>query len=180
MLRRLAAAAFLAAAAACSAPPDKELHQAEGAIAAAKAADAARYAPAELAAAEAALHDYRAAVDTRDFRQALRLAMDAQANASEAARRAGDEKALARSRAERLIADLASLIDRMTVRPGATVRVTPAVAKQRPAAVMRLQEARSRLEKQEYREVVASLGPVVEQLRRDLAEGASPPVRRAR
>jgi len=180
MLRRCAAAVLLAATAACAAPPDKELHQAEGAIAAAKAADAARYAPDELKAAEAALHDYRTAVDARDYRQALRLAMDAQVSASEAARRAGDEKALARSRAERLIADLASLIDRMTVRPGATARVTPAVAKQRPAAVTRLQEARSQLEKQEYREVVASLGPVVEQLRRVLGDDVSPPVRQAR
>jgi len=180
MFRRLAAAAVLAATAACSAPPDKELHQAEGAIAAAKAAGATRYAPDELKAAEAAVHDYRAAVDTRDYRQALRLAMDAQVSASAAARRAGDEKALARSRADRLIGDLALLIDRMTVRPGLPARVAPALAKQRPAAVARLQEARSRLEKQEYREVVASLEPLVAQLRRDLDQAAAPPVRRAR
>jgi len=85
---------------ACAAPPDKELHQAEGAIAAAKTADAERYAPDELRAAETALHNYDAAVAARDYRQALRLAMDAQVSASEAAKRAGDEKALARSHAE--------------------------------------------------------------------------------
>ena len=180
MVRRLAAAAALAASASCSAPPEKELHQAEGAIAAAKAADAARYAPDELKAAETALHDYRAAVETRDYRHALRLAMDAQVSASEAARRAGDEKALARSQAERLIADLAALIDRMTVRPGAANRVPPAAAKQRPAAVKRLQEARTKLEKQEYREIIASLGPAIEQLRQNLGESEPTPLKRAR
>ena len=180
MLRRLAAAALLAATAACSAPPDKELHQAEGAIAAAKAAGAGTYAPEELRAAESALREYSAAVDGRDYRQALRLAMDAQTSATDAAKRAGDEKAIARSRAERLITDLATMIDRMTVRPGGTTRIPPAAARQRAAAVTQLQEARTRLEKQDYRAVAAKLEPLVEKLRADLGDGGSPPVRRAR
>jgi hypothetical protein len=180
MFRRLAAAALVTATAACSAPPDKELHQAEGAIAAARAAGAATYAPEQLEVAESALREYAAAVDARDYRQALHLAMDAQTSATDAAKRAGDEKALARSRAERLITDLAGMIDRITVRPGGTPRIPPAAARQRAVAVTELQEARSRLEKQEYREVAARLEPLVEKLRADLGEPGVPPGRRLR
>jgi hypothetical protein len=46
--------------------------------------------------------------------------------------------------------------------------------------VTELQEARSRLEKQEYREVAARLEPLVEKLRADLGEPGVPPGRRLR
>src|SRR5205085_2902080 len=50
--------AFAVAALSCSEPPLKEFHQAEGALTAARAADAATYAPETLQAAEAALAKY--------------------------------------------------------------------------------------------------------------------------
>ena len=58
----------------------------------------------ELEAAESALQHYDAAVSQRDYKQALSLAMAARDTAYEAVKRAADEKAAARGRAERLIA----------------------------------------------------------------------------
>ena len=57
-------------AAACGDPPDKEMDQAQGAIDAARAAGADRYATAEYAAANDALARARLAVTGRDYRQA--------------------------------------------------------------------------------------------------------------
>ena len=69
-------------------------------MAAARAADAAIYAPEGLQAAEAALQKYDEAVAQRDYRQALNLAIEARDKAYEAAKQAGDAKAAARSQAE--------------------------------------------------------------------------------
>ena len=55
VLRAACAALVLAALSGCGAPPQKEMDQAEGAIAAARAAGAAQYAAVEFAAAETAL-----------------------------------------------------------------------------------------------------------------------------
>src|SRR6476646_8902770 len=56
---------------ACGEPPDKEMHQAQGAIDAARAAGAETYAPAELKAAVDALTRAQDAVAQRDYRLAL-------------------------------------------------------------------------------------------------------------
>ena len=77
---------------ACSEPPNKERQQAEARVAAARAADAAIYAPEGLQAAEAALQKYDEAVAQRDYRQALNLALEARDQAYEAAKQAGDAK----------------------------------------------------------------------------------------
>ena len=185
MCRRLAVAVVLAATLACSAPPDTELHQAEGAIAAAKAADAAAYAPDELASAEAAYQKYDAAVAQRDYRQALRLAIAARDTAYEAARQAGDSKAAARGQAERLIADVTALVQQAErqvassgLRPqsAAAVRLRGAVA----SAAAPLQEARSQVERQDFRAVTKTLEPVAADLRRVLTDTAPVPTRRDR
>jgi hypothetical protein len=117
MLRpAVAAGCVFALSVACSAPPDQERHQAEGAIAAARAAGAATYAPQTLAIAESALDGYSAAVQQRDYREALRLALEARDTAFLATRAAGDEKAAQRSRAERLMAEAAPLINTLESR----------------------------------------------------------------
>jgi len=68
------------------------MNQAQGAIDAAKAAGADRYAADDYGAAVAALDRSRAAVEQRDYRQALSYALDARERAQVAARTAGDEK----------------------------------------------------------------------------------------
>jgi hypothetical protein len=77
---------------ACTEPPSKEMNQAQGAIDAARAAGADKYAVEEYGAAVAALDKSRAAVDQRDYRQALSHALDARERAQAAARTASDEK----------------------------------------------------------------------------------------
>jgi hypothetical protein len=175
MLRRFACATALAVAVtSCSGPPEKEYHQAEGALAAARAADAATYAPDELKTAEAALAQYDGAVSQRDYLQALRMALEARDGAYEAAKRAGDEKAAARSQAESLLAEVDALARAGNARlTGAAGPRPSGAAADRlrntlhpvPAA---LQEARSRLDRQDYRGAIATLTPIAEALRRQL------------
>jgi hypothetical protein len=185
MLRRcVAAVAIAAAVVGCSAPPDKERHQAEGALAAARAADAATYAPEALKVAEDALAQYDAAVAAGDYRQALNLALAARDGAYEAAKRASDEKAAARGEAEQLVAELDTLTRTATARMGGVggARPTGAAAQAlrdalRPAASA-LQEARARLDRQDYRGAVDSIRPVLDLLKQAMpapAGAASPP-----
>ena len=182
MLHRLLVAVLIAAATVrCSAPPEKERYQAEGALAAARAADAATYAPEELKAAETALAQYDAAVGAGDYRQALSLALAARDGAYEAARRASDEKAAARGEAEQLAAELEALTRAATARLGGVGGPRPAAAAAqrlrealRPAASA-LQEARARLDRQDYRGAIDSTRPVLDLLRQALPAEAAPP-----
>jgi len=88
---------------ACAEPPTKELDQAQGAIEAARAAGADRYAPDELKLATDALDRARVAVTQRDYRQALSHALDAKERAREAARTGAEHMAQRRSEAEQAI-----------------------------------------------------------------------------
>src|SRR4029078_2966791 len=87
------------AGAACGDPPEKEMQQAQGAIDAARAAGADRYAVEEYTAATEALKNARIAVEQRDYRLALNHALDSLERAQEAARQAADGKAAARMNA---------------------------------------------------------------------------------
>jgi hypothetical protein len=86
--------------AACSAPPQKEIDLAQGALDAARAAGAEQYAPEEYAAASTALQQAHDAVAQRDYRLALTRALDAHERAQDAAKGAADGKARARGDAE--------------------------------------------------------------------------------
>jgi hypothetical protein len=92
----------------CGDPPDKELHEAQGAIDAARAAGADKYAADELKAAQDALDHANAAVGDRDYRLALNYALDSRERAQNAAKTAADQKAATRSDAERLLAEVTS------------------------------------------------------------------------
>jgi hypothetical protein len=96
--------------AACSAPPQKEIDMAQGAIDAARAAGAEQYATEEYAAATAALQDAHDAVGQRDFRLALTRALDAHDRAQDAARGAADGKARARGEVEAATAAAAAAV----------------------------------------------------------------------
>jgi hypothetical protein len=171
---------------ACSAPPDKERHQAEGAISAARAADAATYAPAALAAAEASLSHYDDAVAQHDYRQALRLAVEARDGAYDAARQSANAKAAAQGEAERLVTELDALVQQADARlRGQTApRLSGAVAERVRTAVKRatsaLQEARADIARQQYRPATDRLAPIIAILRADLQSPAPAAPRRGR
>ncbi len=95
---------------ACGEPPDKEMHQAQGAIDAARAVGAETYAPDEFKAAVDALTRAQDAVAQRDYRLALNNALDSRERAQNAAKMAAEQRAAARSAAERLLADVTSAI----------------------------------------------------------------------
>jgi hypothetical protein len=102
--RLLAMAVLSGLALACSEPPHKEMHQAQGALDAARAAGAETFAPDEFREAQNLLQQSEQAVTQRDYRLALRHALDARERAQEAARAAADRKAEARGQAERSMA----------------------------------------------------------------------------
>jgi hypothetical protein len=113
---RVVTLAFALAAGACAEPPNKEMHQAQGAIEAARAAGAERYAAAELAAAVKALAQADTAATQRDYRLALNHALDSRERAQSAAREAATGRASARSRAERLLAEVTTALATATER----------------------------------------------------------------
>jgi hypothetical protein len=170
----------------CSEPPIKERHQAEGALAAARAADAAIYAPEPLQAAEAALVKYDEAVARRDYRQALSFAIDARDRAYEAAKLASNEKAAARSRAEKLTADVEALVKVANARLAGTTgpKLAPAAA-DRVRTTLRnatsvLQETRALVLRQDYRGAALRLSPIADEFRRELGVNEPAAGRRGR
>jgi hypothetical protein len=110
ILRLLPVFVAFVLAAGCGDPPDKELHQAQGAIDAARAAGADKYAVDELKAAQDALDHANTAVGDRDYRLALNYALDSRERAQNAAKMAADQKAATRSDAEHLLAEVTSAI----------------------------------------------------------------------
>jgi hypothetical protein len=141
---------------ACAEPPSKELHEAQGAIDAARAAGAERYAAEELSAAVKALAQAQDAVAQRDHRLALNHALDSRERAQNAAREAAIGRAAARSHAERLLADVTAALATATTRlETAEAAKIPKQALQGPreqiASVQRaLQEAGAALGREDY------------------------------
>jgi hypothetical protein len=182
MWRRLACSLAVAlAVATCSGPPVEEHKQAEGAIAAARAADAATYAPQELQDAEAARKKYDDAVAQRDYRQALNDALEARDRAYEAIKQAGNAKVEARKQADALIVELEALNKIGTAKLAAPAARSAGPATERlrgalQAANSALQEARTLLGTLDYRGAVNALTPAVQALRRELppAERVAP------
>jgi hypothetical protein len=151
----------------CGEPPNKELHQAQGAIAAARAAGAERYAADEYKAAVDALARADTAVTERDYRLALNNALDARERAQNAAREAADRKAAARGRAERLLAETTTALAAATARIEAAhaahvPRKSLTAAGDGVAAVQKaLQEAGAALGREDYQEAQRILEPQI-------------------
>ncbi len=95
---------------ACAEPPNKEINQAQGALDAARAAGADRYAPDEYRAAGTALKAANDAVAQGDYRLALNNALDSRERAQNAARQAAEGRARVRSEVERSMVEVASLL----------------------------------------------------------------------
>ncbi len=142
---------------ACISPPEKEINQARGAIAAARAAGADAYAPDEYKAAMTALKNAEDSVAQRDYRQALNYALDSRERAENAARTAADQKAAVRSQAERELQDLQIVLDQAkaslktieTPRPKRKPVVPPEQKTVRSAEAS-VQKARAALGQQDY------------------------------
>jgi hypothetical protein len=94
----------------CTSPPNKEMDQAQGAIDAARAAGAERYAATELAAANTALKNANEAAQQGDYRLALNHALDSREQATNAARVAADTRAKLRGDVERSLAEVTALV----------------------------------------------------------------------
>jgi hypothetical protein len=112
-MRRLFAQAWLLIlvfVAACGTPPHKEMDQAQGAIDAARAAGADRYAATEYEAATASLKLADEAVAQRDYRLALNHALQSRERAQNAAREAAETRARIRGEVERSMAEVAGLL----------------------------------------------------------------------
>ena len=136
-------------ASACSAPPQKEIDRAQGAIDAARAAGADQYAAEPFTAATTAMQQTHDAVQQRDYRLALSRATDANERALEAARQAANGKAKARADADAAIAHLAASVRQLDERLKAAdaarlqARDTDPARRTRNESQKALQEARA-------------------------------------
>ena len=173
--------------AACSEPPQKEIDRAQGALDAARAAGAERYATADYTAAAAALQQAHEAVTQRDYRLALGKAVDASERALQAAREAADGKVRVRTEAEQAITDVSQSLQQLqaTLVPYGTRSPTPPIATARRAASTAqaaLQKARELLKKEQYleaRDAVKGRGDQIREQIRLVNEAArARPVRR--
>ena len=160
----------------CAEPPNKEMNQAQGAIDAARAAGADKFAAAELSAAQDALKKSEEAVAAGDYRQALSHALDSRERAQNAAKLAVDCRADARGQAERAIAEVATLLSRARAQlKDADVARLNARTLQGPrstvaATELMLQEARAALKTEDYSAVTRALNSAAAELQAALTE----------
>lgn len=162
------------------------MNQAQGAIDAARAAGADRFAAAEFTAATDALTRSEEAVAAGDYRQALSHAIDSRERANNAAKQAVEGRANARGQAERAVSEVATLLQQAQ----AQLKNLPASRPLRqPRATVAgvekmLQEARSALAAEDYPAVHAAVDGAAAQLQAALkqieAVVASPAPRRKR
>ncbi|MGE0866064.1 MAG: hypothetical protein AB7P34_19355 [Vicinamibacterales bacterium] len=168
----------------CSEPPNKEMNLAQGAIEAARAAGAERFAAAELTAAVDALKRSNEAAAGDDYRQALSHALDSFERAQNAAKLAVEGRANARGEAERTVAQVATLLataeTRLQTSPLPARNLKPlqeAVA----TAGMALQKARAALATEDYLAVGPALEGVAANVQAALTQiDAGPPAAPAR
>jgi hypothetical protein len=177
----LAVAAFTIA---CGDPPDKEIQQAQAAIAAAKSAGADQYATDDYAAAQTALKQAGEAVDQRDYRLALNHALDAREHALSAAKDAAERKAAARVDSDKAVARAAAALGeaRARLKSAEAAHAPPKVladARHTIAGVEQaVQKARTDREQEDYLAALDSVKDVTPRLQavaREL-ESASPAV----
>jgi tetratricopeptide (TPR) repeat protein len=160
--------------AACSDPPQKELDRAQGAIDAARAAGAERYATTEFTTATAALKQAHDAVAQGDYRLALSRALDASERAQQSARLAADGKARARSEAESALGRVAISQQqlRSAIKAAESARVPPTVLaparKTLASTEAVLQKVRALLSAGEYLDAMDSLKSVTDQIGRQI------------
>ena len=193
-MRRVAALVLpLVLLAACSEPPQKEIDLAQGALDAARAAGAERYATQEFSAAQSALQQSREAVSQRDYRLALTSALDAHDRAQAAAKGAADGKARARGDAEAAAAAAAAAVTQIKTRLSApeTARLPAkdlsAARRAMADGEAAVQKARAAIKGEDYlgahnvvKEIPARISAELIALDSLVARRAARPARRAR
>ena len=172
--------------AACAEPPNKEMDQAQGAIDAAHAAGADRYAATEYTAATDALKRAQAAVAQGDYRQALNEALDSREHAQNAAREAAEARAQLRGEVERDMAQIASLIAEANTRLAAASRsrasrrVIDAPRRELAAVNERVQKAGAAMKADDYLTARTALQGVKERITRAMRTLETPTVQSSR
>ena len=160
----------------CAEPPHKEMNQAQGAIDAARAAGADKFAATEFTAAVDALKRSEQAATDGDYRQALSHAMDSRERAQNAAKMAVDGRADARGQAERAISEVATLLSRAQteLKNPELARLNAKVLRTSrttvTAAEKMLQEARAALKTEDYAAVTKALNGAASELQAALTE----------
>jgi len=160
----------------CSEPPNKEMNQAQGAIDAARAAGADKFAADEFKAAQDALRRSEDAVVAGDYRQALNHALDSRERAQNAAKLAVDGRADARGQAERAVSEVATLLAQAQgqLKDPDVVRLNPHVLtgprSTVASAARMLQEARTALAAEDYAKVPVALDDAARELRAAMNE----------
>jgi len=188
MFRRLSPVVLVAALCftACGDPPNKEMDQAQGAIDAARAAGADRYAGTEFTAATAALERAQAAVAERDYRLALNEALDSREHAQNAAREAADTKAQLRGEVERDMAQIAALIASANTRLAAATkarvprRVLDGPRQELAAVDESVQKAGEAMKADDYLSARAALQGVKERIEKAMVALTPPPAQSSR
>lgn len=152
------------------------MDQAQGAIDAARAVGADRYAAAQYASAVTALKSAEDAVEARDYRLALNYALDSRDRAQGAAKESASQQVSLRSGAERRLAQVTALLDR------AKQRLTTAEAARLPrrtltaprhaiaGAEAALQKAGTGIQEGEYQSSQAQLAESATKLESAIAE----------
>jgi hypothetical protein len=173
--RRLALVMVVLSASCGAEPPNKEMNQAQGAIDAARAAGADKFAAAEFTAAEEALKRSEEAATAGDYRQALNHALDSRERAQNAAKMAVEGRADMRGQAERTISEVATLLSRAQaeLKDPAAARATARLKNPRAITVSAekmLQEARTALAAEDYPGVKTALDGAADQLQAALTE----------
>jgi hypothetical protein len=175
VVRRLALITAILSAS-CAEPPHKEMNQAQGAIDAARAAGADRFAATEFTAAEDALKRSEEAAAAGDYRQALNHALDSRERAQSAAKMAVEGRADARGQAERAIAEVATLLSRalLQLKDPDIARLNGRELKEPratvAAAATKLQEARTALKAEDYPGVARALNGTAAELQAALTQ----------
>lgn len=171
----------------CAEPPNREMNQAQGAIDAARAAGADKFAAQEFTAAVDALKRSEEAVAAGDYRQALGHAIDSRERAQNAAKAAVDGRTEARGQAERTISEAATLLDRAQTELKAPELARNTRLRSARAVVIdadkALQKARTALKAEEYAQVATVLEGVAARLQAALSEiddanASRPPARK--
>ena len=162
--------------ASCAEPPSKEMNQAQGAIDAARAAGADKFAAAEFTAATDALKRSEDAATAGDYRQALNHAIDSRERAARAAKLAVEGRADARGHAERAIAEAATLLARAKsqLKDPNLARLNARVLRGPRATVAsaekKVQEARAAVTAEDYARVAQALNGAAADLQAALTE----------
>jgi hypothetical protein len=160
----------------CATPPTREMDQAQGAIDAARAAGADRYATEQYQAAVTALDNAHTAVAQRDYRLALNHALESRDRAQNAAKEAAAQQAVLRSGAERRLGQVTAQLDAVRQRFAAAEaariprRSIAAARASIGSAELSLQKAGTDIQEGNYRESQERMAESAKHLQAAVAE----------